>query len=212
MILEKKMSNEQEDVQLGAEDRLKAVLYQYIKLYDRWSDDRQVFMKHLSVLDESIEKLDKKVAKFGSLGVDIRDDILSSIRKEVKEASEGIGYKIGEAGYQTLGKTSSILKQSAQEASEALDNYRAEIKTSHRKIIAIAIGASVLSSILITKLIMPTPLLPLSDRNISALGGGLVLMDIWPNVPDSTRRELNNLAKQTANMEFPLPLSKKDDS
>lgn len=206
------MSNEQEDVQLGAEDRLKAVLYQYIKLYDRWSDDRQVFMKHLSVLDESIEKLDKKVAKFGSLGVDIRDDILSSIRKEVKEASEGIGYKIGEAGYQTLGKTSSILKQSAQEASEALDNYRAEIKTSHRKIIAIAIGASVLSSILITKLIMPTPLLPLSDRNISALGGGLVLMDIWPNVPDSTRRELNNLAKQTANMEFPLPLSKKDDS
>lgn len=205
------MSNEQEDVQLGSEDRLKAVLYQYIKLYDRWSEDRQVFMKHLSVLDEAIEKLDKKVAKFGSLGVDVRDELVSSIRKEVKEASQGIGDKIGEVGYKTLGKTADRLKQSAQEASSALENYQAETRTSLLKIIAIAIVSSVLSSILITKLIMPTPLLPLSDRNVNALGGGLVLMDIWPNVPDSTRRELNDLAKQTASMEFPLPLSKKND-
>jgi len=42
------MALTEETVNLTAEERLKALMYQFIKLYERWSEDRQVLNKHLA--------------------------------------------------------------------------------------------------------------------------------------------------------------------
>lgn len=205
------MSNEQEGRELGAEDRLKAVLYQYIKLYERWSDDRQVFIKYLSQLDEFCGKLDKQLKKLCSIENDVRNQVITSIQNEMRGVAEGISKKIEGSAITTIQNTESKLETAVNNAARALDRYEYERTLSHLKVIGIAIISSALSALLIVKLLMPAPIVPLTGRNLKALNGGLELLDIWPYLSRGTKSELGNVAQQHENMDLPAPLSKKDD-
>ncbi len=206
------MSNEQEGVELGAEDRLKAVLYQYIKLYDRWSDDRQIFMKYMSQLDEFCEKLEKQLKKIGSIESDVRNQLINSIQKEMSGVANTISRKIEGSAIATIQNTESKLETAVNNAARALERYEYERTLSHIKVIGIAIISSALSALLIVKLLMPAPVVPLTGRYLKALNGGLELLDIWPYLSRGTKSELGNVAHQHENMDLPSPLSKKDDS
>jgi hypothetical protein len=196
--------NEQEEVQLGKDDRLKAILYQYIKLYERWSEDRQIFMKNLSLLDDFSAKFAQQLKEQKDLESHIRNQLVSSIQREVRDVSEGIGEKIKESANLAVEKTANSLKQTVRDATTALENYKSETKASNIKMIALTIGASVLSSLLIAKLLMPAPVEPFARSDFDAFESGLILKGVWQEVPDRTKMELNNLARKKVNRNFPL--------
>ena len=54
----------QEEKPLNDREQLEALLYQYINLYERWSEDRQVFAKKGAELANSVKMIAAKVEQF----------------------------------------------------------------------------------------------------------------------------------------------------
>jgi hypothetical protein len=79
---------------LSLEDRLKAILYQFLKLYERWSEDRQVSMKELADLNELVGDFSQEVTQFKKLEPKVRQHLAASIHQATSDAVEAMSEKM----------------------------------------------------------------------------------------------------------------------
>lgn len=197
---------ELEGVQFTPEAPLKTTKSQYLKLYERLSEDREAFTKQLSKLEDFSLRLEKQIRGFNTLESEVRHQLINSIQTEVKNATESIGKEIKASAYSALDKTAALLKQTAHDTAKALEAYRAQSRPSWIETTAFALIASVLSSIIIVEWLMPTPVWPVSKPDMTAFESGIILEEIWKDTSDNTKKELTALAQQKLNKNIPLPL------
>src|SRR5437660_576534 len=74
------------EVVLTEEERLKALLYQYLALYERWSEDRQLVVKRDADYAALLQAFSKHLQSFRDLVPAVRKDTVESLQHALKQA------------------------------------------------------------------------------------------------------------------------------
>src|SRR5438105_2408336 len=99
--------------------RLKATLLQYVKLYERWSEDRQEWTKKLAEVEEMYLRFDTAVNKFDEVDKNFRASLKGFILTESKNAADTVKESLQEAANevkQSIDQTAKEVKKEIRDA------------------------------------------------------------------------------------------------
>jgi hypothetical protein len=207
--------------------RLKATLLQYVKLYERWSEDRQEWTKKLAEVEEvyiqfetAVDKFDEVDKKFrASLkgfivteSKNVADSVKESLQDTVNEVKQSINQTVKEVQEKIHTAVTDEVKKSITNLNDAVDKANYSLKETVRvynqevswqfwkTMLATFIGGVVISIFMLiyfTK-IMPKPVLPISDQQLEYLHVGQSLMAIWPKLSKAEQERVKKLAADAA--------------
>jgi hypothetical protein len=188
---------EQEE-SLTPDEHLEAVLFQFVTLYERWSEDRQVTAKQSADIAKFVKEFAQQVNKFATLEERVRNDIHTSMRTEAENMAIYFGQTIGESAKKQIAPTVKKLEEASNEARGNLVSYYSELSSYKWTTIGITMLTTILTSLLIVKLLMPTPIVPLTAQQIDTYGAGEVFQSILPKLSTRQRQWLFDVAKGKA--------------
>jgi hypothetical protein len=166
-------NHKKEEKPLTAEDHLEAILFQFVNLYERWSEDRQVGAKQGAKIEKLIMSLADEVSSFRSAGKKVREDIgkrmtesgaaisndlQECVRDQVRktlvatiggftESLKGNASRVDKMMLDTVDYTRRQMESTVKDAGNALSNiHHAELERRN----LITIGASVFLSIAVS--------------------------------------------------------------
>ena len=191
------MSSE-ENLPLNSEERLKGIAYQFLKLYERWSEDRQVLNAHLATQAEMLKTFSAQLKNFESLEPQVRDQLVNNIHK----AAKSISHEMGSMMQQVIGKVVTFevesatkkLSQVINDTANTLKNYQANAENNLIKTIGITVGTTLVASLLIVWLLIPKPTLPLTGDQLNTYYNGQLLNEFWPKLSKKEQQHLTALA------------------
>ena len=190
------MSDNETHQALLIEDRLKAIAYQFITLYERWSEDRQLAVKQGADTAELVKLFTEQLKSFKELEPKVRQQLATSIQN----ASTGVVEKIGEElAQKAVGATELITRQLAkvtEKTERTLAQYEHGIMTSQWKVIGISVSTTIVTCLLLVWLLIPNPTLPLSNEQINYLNSGSMMELVWPKLSKKEQQHWSELANQ----------------
>ena len=203
-VSEKKLSNQ---------DHFEAILYQFINLYNRFSEDRLVAAKQGSDIEKCIERFSAEVTRFEDLEDNLREEIETSIHKEAKNMAEYMGRTVADAARQEIKPIINKLTESLEEAEDILSQYQ---RASYREKwiwIGATIFTSILASILTVRYLMPQPVLPLTEDQFKTYQSGQVFEMVIPKLSKRQQDLIFDIARgRTKNTEKLFQDEKKKQS
>lgn len=182
--------------ELTMEDRLKAIAYQFIALYERWSEDRQVAAKQGADTAELVKLFAEQVKNFKELEPKVRQHLAASIQNATTTAAEKIGETIGKEASRATEQVTRQLANATERTERTLNQYEREIVTSQWKIIGIAVITTVVTCLLALWWIIPKPTLPLSDRQLKYATDGILMEQVWPKLSKQEQAHWLKLADE----------------
>lgn len=186
--------------ELTMEDRLKAVVYQFIALYERWSEDRQLAAKQGSDTAALIKIFIEQVKNFKELEPKVRQHLAESIQTATSRAAEKIGEGIGKEAVRATEEIARQLAQASEKAECTLMRYENEMKNTQWKIIGSTIFTAIATSLLIVWLLMSTPTLPLTKAQLGDLRSGQLMHEVWPKLSKKEQQHWVTLADQVTHV------------
>jgi hypothetical protein len=191
------MSHEKEAApELSTENRLDAVLYQFVTLYERWSEDRQVAAKQGGDTAELVRLFTEQVKEFKSLEPSVRQDLVSSIQQASVKAIGTIGAEVGKQAVIATDQAAALLNKSAKEAKETLKRYEQELFYSHWVTIGFSFITTIATCLLLVYFLIPRPTLPLTDPQVRDLRGGEIMKLVWPKLSKKEQEHWKELAEK----------------
>jgi hypothetical protein len=188
------MSNYETEQELSIEYRLKAIAYQFIALYERWSEDRQVAAKQGADTAELVKQFSEQVKSFKELEPKVRREFVASIQSATSSAFEKIGETIGKEATRATEQVTNQLTKVTEKAERTLTKYESELIANLWKIIGATVVSSIVASFLIVWLLIPRPTLPLTDNQIKDLRGGQLMDLVWPKLSKQEQQHWHQLA------------------
>jgi hypothetical protein len=188
------MSDYETSKTLTMEDRLKAIAYQFISLYERWSEDRQVAAKQGADIQELVEVFIEQVKQFKTLEPNVRLELLTSIQNATSSAFEKIGETIGQEATRATDHIAKQLAQVTDRTERTLTRYESETIATQWKIIGVSVVTTVLTSLLLVWLLIPKPTSPLTDEQLLTYQNGITMEKFWDKISKKEQNRLINLA------------------
>lgn len=180
----------QDDVLL---DELKAILYQYKKLCDRWSEDRQDFAKQGYNIEQLVNVFTEKVTQFSKLEPIVKQKIVASIQEAAKEGVKQVHDATRAEMNEAVSFTIERFQSTVHEARKLLNGYekksRKDELISYGKVIIVGI----VSALFIVKLMMPSPIYPIDDERLHYIWSGEKLNQIWPKLSKAEQQKITRL-------------------
>lgn len=174
--------------ELNLDDRLKAIAYQFVKLYERWSEDRQVAAKQGAELSELVTTFTQQVDHFMRLEGQVRQQLVNTIQTTSQGAVKTLSEVMSREARQALDKTTSSLEAKVHQASQVLSAYESEVVTTQWKVIAATVITTVATCLLAVWLLIPAPTLALTQTQVKELYGGQIMNQVWPKLTKKERR------------------------
>ncbi|RDI37987.1 hypothetical protein [Aquicella lusitana] len=193
-----KNSQVEQEESLTPEEHLEAILFQFVNLYERWSEDRQVTAKQSADLAKFIKEFAQQVNKFATLEERVRNDIHTSMRTEAENMAVYLGQTIGEAARKQIAPTVKKLEEASDEARDNLVGYYRELSQYKWVTIGVAALTTILTSLLIVKLLMPTPVMPLTAQQLDTYESGEAFQLILSKLSTRQKQWLFDVAKGKA--------------
>ena len=206
------------------EDHLESILFQFINLYDRWAEDRQVAAKQGADIAKSV----KEFAKHGG-------DFTKQLEQPIHELHQRLGElddiesRLVDGLQERITKTSFVfscrvkddirnmidieirpliadVRGAAKDVKESLKPYKAASFFSDfgvdwkmtSFIILFLVVVSLLSGAITAKWLMPTIKTRLSEQDISYLEAGKSLINVWPKLSKSEQDKLAKTSSRVA--------------
>ena len=173
---------------LSQEDRLKALVYQFIALYERWSEDRQVAAKHGADQADLLQQFLRQVEQFKGLVPTVREDLQKSLREEIQRSVTHLENPLRKQTEESIRTSLSKLDNATYNATQALNRYQSAhadaITTTGWKIAGASIVTAVLLAALVLKYIVPPPL---TSEQIMELYDGQLLHRIFYRLSSSEK-------------------------
>jgi hypothetical protein len=178
---------------LSAADRLSGVLFQFIQLYERLSEDRQTFIAQVEKLD-AVLKLMSVTAKAMS---EFKPQVNQAVEESLRRSTNRVLQVVLDA-VEDLKHCTDRLNPALGQAESLLERYQLETIWSHWKnwlIIGLTtIGAGAIIGLLVTRLIMPT--FSLTDAEAEAVQRGETFALVWPSLSPAEQKHYEQLAKK----------------
>ncbi len=190
------MSTTQENNSLNTDDRLKGIAYQFLKLYERWAEDRQVFNKNMAAFEEILKIFINQIKEFEKLEGRANNQILISAEKAAKHVCAEIGTMVGNSITREVDSSTIELKKSVNETILLLKNYQTEVKSGLFWGISATIASSILTSLFLVWLLIPAPKLPLTDDQLNTYYNGHFFGEFWPKLSKKEQKQLTDLANK----------------
>ena len=205
------VSSEEASKNLTPEERLKALLFQYSKLYARWSEDREVFNKGMADQEEvlknftqKLKKLEEQISCFEELEPHVRQKLVDTVKNSISAMVDSINGKIGNSVTFAIDKTVKKLEEEIEEICRAVRVHRQEMQGSQLKTFLIMMGASIVSSLLIVYFLIPKPIMPLSGDNMETYSEGIDIQALWPKLPRRTQIEIDESSRKNFGFSHPF--------
>ena len=205
------VSSEEASKNLTPEERLKALLFQYSKLYARWSEDREVFNKGMADQEEvlknftqKLKKLEEQISCFEELEPHVRQKLVDTVKNSISAMVDSINGKIGNSVTFAIDKTVKKLEEEIEEICRAVRVHRQEMQGSQLKTFLVMMCASIVSSLLIVWLLIPKPIMPLSSQDMNTYLQGLDIQGLWPKLSRKTQIEIDESAKRHFGVAHPF--------
>lgn len=190
------MKTEQKEHALTSEEQLEAILFQFVTLYDRIAEDRQVTAKQGADIAKFVKEFARDVTQFSSLEEKVRNDIHACIKNEANNMTSDIGKSLAKAAFTEVEPIIYKLESASSDARSLLHAYYSDMRTAHWKIIGTAISVSVITSLMIVWLLMPKPALPLTDIQLQKYEMGEMFSSLWRDLPKEKQDWFWNKAKE----------------
>lgn len=188
-----------EDEALTQEEQLEAILFQFVNLYERWSEDRQKNAKQGADIEKFIKQFSSEVERFST----IENAVIGKLKKDLDQTtvsiSEMVHGAVSHAVDRSLDNSARKIKDSALYAQNIFSECQSSLNWSHWKLIAITALSSIVASLLIVWLLMPKPTLPLTNKQIDTYQNGQVLESFWDKLSARQKTWLLNLAQGKSN-------------
>lgn len=163
------------------DERLRGVLYQFVQLHNRWSEDRQAFVAQAEKLEAVLNHLSKAAKTMGEFEPQVGQAVEGALRAATNRVVQVVLNATGD-----LKDRTDRLNQALGQAQSVLERYTVQTMWSDWKhwitigltTLAAAIGVGVW----VARLLMPAPTYPLTDDQFSALRDGRVYERVWPKL------------------------------
>ena len=190
------MSEHTNTPEMTQEDQLKAILYQFITLYERWAEDRQAAAKQGADTAQLVAVFLEQVKNFQSLEPKVRQQIINSIESASKSTLKSIGTEIGKEATRAVEDTARQLSISTEAAQRTLTAYQHEVVMAQWKVILTTAITTIATCLLLVWLLIPKATLPLTDDQVKDLRGGQLMSLVWPKLSKKEQDHWLALAKQ----------------
>ena len=187
------VDDEQEET-LTPEEHLEAILFQFVNLYERWSEDRQVTAKQSADLAKFVKEFAQQANQFASLEEKVRNDIHTSIRREAENTAVYFSQTIGESAKKEIEPTVRKLRDAVDDSESVLSRYQSSMSWESWKMVAVSVVSSVFLALLIVFFCMPKPIIPLTDQQVEYLKFGESMRYVWPKLSKSEQEHIKKLA------------------
>lgn len=202
------MANEIIPPELTQEERLTAIAYQFINLYERWSEDRQIAAKQGADNAELVKLLTEQVKNFEAIESKVREFLVASINHSAVKAAKTVGDEVKKAATQSIDEINQRLLATAQRAEKAIADTQQEVKSTYWTGLIFWLLLPIITSLLIVWLFMPRPTLPLTTTQLNTLYGGQLMDRVWPKLSSNEKKHWLALAHEAENK----PIIKKTDN
>lgn len=173
-------------VKVTLAEQLKAVLFQFVTLYERWSEDRQVLMAQVAKLDEAIQNLSGEIESLSDLEPDLQERLQGTIKNAGTHVAEIVKWEASALAKETMGQQANRLHRAIDDAELLLQRYALSSKWMDWKhfssICLMALATAVGVGVFVAWLLMPAPTLPLTDDQFTALMNGKIYARVWPKL------------------------------
>lgn len=176
-------TSEETKKSLSQEDHQKALLFQFVTLYERWSEDRQVAAKQGYDLAKQLEKFSKEVTRFSS----IEEAVIVKLRKSLNETtvilSEKVNAATAEALNTSLGSSLKRMEHSSRAVESLLAAHQKIRWLSQVKTLILNLLCSLVVSGFVVWFFMPKPTLPLTKHDMNTYRVGEQFSLLWSTLP-----------------------------
>jgi hypothetical protein len=188
---------EQEGSALTPEEHLESILFQFVNLYERWSEDRQVAARQGADIAKFVKAFSEQVAIFESIEEGVRDDMTTSIEAAAKNTGVSMGKMIGEAASKEVEPIVRKLREAVHDAEMSLSRYRSDSRLTKWTTIGITAFSSVAVSLIISWAIMLRlkPTMPLTNDQIATYQTGIFFESVWPKLSTKQRQSILDVSK-----------------
>jgi len=181
---------------LSIEDHQKALLFQFVTLYERWSEDRQVAAKQGYDLERQLKQFSEEVRRFSSL----EEAVIVKLRKSLNETTHTLSEKVNAATAEALNTTLGSSLNRMEHASRTVATLLAEHQQIRRLRQVKTLATNSLCSLLVSGLMlwffMPQPTLPLTQEDMNTYLIGKRFARIWPTLSKEKQQWLLSAAKE----------------
>jgi hypothetical protein len=205
------MASNEEISNLSPDDRIKALLFQYVKLYERWAEDRQTFNKGMAHQAEMLEnftqkigQFEKQIGNFEQLEPQVREKLIEAVRRSASVMVDNINDNVGHSVTSAVNETAKDLNHMLKDFYQSLTAYKEEMQNSNLRTILITMGTAIVSSLLIVWLLIPKPIMPLSGDDMNIYLRGLNFGNLWPKLSRRTQIEINESARKNFGVSHPF--------
>jgi len=185
---------------LTSEEQLEAILFQFVNLYERWSEDRQLLMKYAMSTTDLLKVFKEEVSSFQASEEQVREAIIKSIHVASTNAVGALANEVGKKALDAVNSVTNKLKNSVDSAEKILQEYQHSIKRSQRKIIGISFLTTIVTSLLVVWLLIPRPTLPLTDEQMDVMHMGYAFNAIYDKL---SKEDQDRLTKLIVEAEYP---------
>jgi hypothetical protein len=181
--------------QLSIEDQQQAILFQFVALYERWSEDRQVAAKQGYDLAKQLEQFTKEVSRFSS----IEEAVIVKLKKSLNETTVTLSEQVNTATTDALNKTLESSMKRMDMAAKSVEAILAEYQEikwlRYMKMLAVNVACSLVVSGFVVWLFMPQPTLPLTESDMNTYLAGKKFSLIWSTLSKEKQQRIVSIVK-----------------
>ncbi len=173
------MVGEKKERALSSEDHQQALLFQFVTLYERWSEDRQVAAKQVYDLTKKLEWFSEEVGRFSRIEEAVIGKLKQSLHETVVDLSEKVGGATTGALNNTLGSSVKRMDGAAKAVETILAGHQEIRWLSQVKTLALNVLCSLMVSGFVVWFFMPNPTLPLTKKDMDTYMVGKKFSLLW---------------------------------
>ncbi len=182
--------------QLSSEDQQQAILFQFVTLYERWSEDRQVAAKQGYDLAKQLEQFTQEVSRFSSIEEAVIVKLRTSLNETVVNLSEKVNYATADALNNTLGSCVQRMDEVARKTETILASNQEIRWLRYIKTLAVNVLCSLVVSSFVVWFFMPQPTLPLTKQDMDVYRMGEKFSLLWSTLSKEKRQLILSAAKE----------------
>ena len=184
---------------LSIEEHQQALLFQFVSLYERWSEDRQVAAKQAYDLTKQLERFSEEVGRFSRIEEAVIGKLRQSLHETVVDLSEKVGGATAEALNSTLGSCVTRMDGAAKAVETILAGHQEIGWLSQVKTLALNVLCSLVVSSLVVWFFMPKPALPLTKQDMDTYRVGEKFSLLWSTLPKEKKQWILSASKDKEN-------------
>ena len=171
-------------------ERLEALLYQYVRLYERWSEDRQVFAQKGAELSQALAAMQTEIKHLSTIEASVRRSLSSELQSVVQATQKAVVLAATGEAKKSLEQAEQRFRAMIAEVDRAFRQTAREVVQSRWQWFTITVLSAVLGGLLFAWFLLPHRLYQLTQQQADLVSMGGRLLTIINHMPKKERQQL----------------------